>query len=148
MDYDLLAGVAAIGLVILYYLIHIISKQVTAYNFSRANGCKSPVRLPQWERIIGIGFLMNLRKATKEKCRLERNFERHEKIGDTFTCTLMGNYVAITRDPEVMKAVLSTQFKDFGLGGRYKTFKDLLGRGIFTADGAYWEHSRVSDLII
>ncbi|KAK2012508.1 cytochrome P450 [Colletotrichum eremochloae] len=48
-----------------------------------------------------------------------------------------------TIDPANMKAVLANNFKDFDLGERrIKQFKPLLGNNIFTADGAFWEHSR------
>lgn len=39
--------------------------------------------------------------------------------------------------------MLSTQFNDFETGDwRYQVFKPVLGRSIFTSDGAFWEHSR------
>lgn len=37
-----------------------------------------------------------------------------------------------TIDPENVKAVLATNFKDFGLGQRQRAFGPLLGQGIFT----------------
>ncbi|GME24196.1 n-alkane-inducible cytochrome P450 [Neofusicoccum parvum] len=47
-----------------------------------------------------------------------------------------------TIDPENVEAILSTQFKEFGLGVRRATFFPLLGDGIFTQDGRAWKHSR------
>ncbi|KAK1980105.1 cytochrome P450 [Colletotrichum cereale] len=48
-----------------------------------------------------------------------------------------------TIDPANIQAVLANKFKDFDLGARrIKQFKPLLGNSIFTADGAFWEHSR------
>lgn len=39
--------------------------------------------------------------------------------------------------------MLATQFKDFETGKRrYDQFKPFIGRSIFSADGAFWEHSR------
>lgn len=37
-----------------------------------------------------------------------------------------------TIDPENVKALLATNFKDFGLGIRLDAFGPLLGQGIFT----------------
>jgi hypothetical protein len=37
-----------------------------------------------------------------------------------------------TIDPENVKALLATNFKDFGLGQRLDAFGPLLGEGIFT----------------
>ena len=48
-----------------------------------------------------------------------------------------------TVEPENLKTMLAVNFKDYGLGDRRKTaFIPFLGRGIFTTDGAAWQHSR------
>lgn len=48
-----------------------------------------------------------------------------------------------TIEPENIKTILATSFKDFDLGPiRHASFNPLLGDGIFTLDGAAWEHSR------
>lgn len=57
---------------------------------------------------------------------------------------MLGRNFINTCDTEIVKAILATNFKDFGLGTRQLSFGPLLGRGIFTTDGAQWEHSRVS----
>ncbi|ATY60336.1 cytochrome P450 family [Cordyceps militaris] len=51
--------------------------------------------------------------------------------------------VLFTAEPENIKAILATSFKDFSLGdNRIGNFKPLLGDGIFASDGKKWEHSR------
>ncbi|VVT46316.1 uncharacterized protein SAPINGB_P001153 [Magnusiomyces paraingens] len=55
---------------------------------------------------------------------------------------LMGSFFVMTMDPENIKAVLATQFKDFGHARRYKYFFPLLGDGAFTLDGPGWQHTR------
>ncbi|KAK1579249.1 cytochrome P450 [Colletotrichum navitas] len=64
--------------------------------------------------------------------------------GTTFSRPgLFGPTEVYTIDPANIKAVLANNFKDFDLGPRrIKQFKPLLGHSIFTADGAFWEHSR------
>lgn len=48
-----------------------------------------------------------------------------------------------TADPQNIKAVLATQFEDFGKGQLFHdTWKQLLGDGIFSTDGAQWQASR------
>lgn len=48
-----------------------------------------------------------------------------------------------TIEPENLQAMLATQFHDFGVGQRrYTTFAPLIGKTIFSSDGAFWEHSR------
>ncbi|CAK9439969.1 uncharacterized protein LODBEIA_P40690 [Lodderomyces beijingensis] len=50
--------------------------------------------------------------------------------------------IVFTIDPENIKAVLATQFNDYGLGTRHAHFLPLLGDGIFTLDGSGWKDSR------
>ncbi len=54
-----------------------------------------------------------------------------------------GNAMYLTADPANLQAMLATQFQDFETGKRrYDVFKPLIGRSIFSTDGAFWEHSR------
>nr|AIY55343.1 cytochrome P450 monooxygenase CYP52-N2 [Wickerhamiella domercqiae] len=54
----------------------------------------------------------------------------------------LGTWVVDTRDPENIKAVLSTKFNDFSLKDRGIRLRQVIGDGIFTQDGAPWKHSR------
>ncbi|KAF2397411.1 cytochrome P450 [Trichodelitschia bisporula] len=48
-----------------------------------------------------------------------------------------------TMEPRIVQAALATQFKDFETGERRAAqFGAMLGRSIFTSDGAFWAHSR------
>ena len=49
----------------------------------------------------------------------------------------------ITADHEIIKAVLATQFNDFGKGETFnRQFHDFLGDSVFTTDGKEWHDSR------
>ncbi|KAK5080963.1 hypothetical protein LTR05_008280 [Lithohypha guttulata] len=51
--------------------------------------------------------------------------------------------VIMTADPENIKAVLTTQFADYGKGEQFhKEWNDFLGDSIFTTDGKLWSDSR------
>lgn len=78
----------------------------------------------------------------KEKKLLPGGMKRFDEVGNTYSAITMGRPVILTREPENVKAILATNFKDFGIGARYKVMGALLGKGIFTSDGALWEHSR------
>lgn len=55
----------------------------------------------------------------------------------------VGQRVILTAEPENIKAILATQFKDYGKGEQFqKDWNDFLGHGIFATDGAYWHDSR------
>ena len=57
--------------------------------------------------------------------------------------TFDGNVLLSTVEPANMQAMFATQFKDFDVGQRrYDAFSPLIGRSIFSSDGASWEHSR------
>lgn len=62
---------------------------------------------------------------------------------NTFTQSVLGQKVIVTRSPQNMKAALSTQFDDFGIGPRRAAFRPLLGNGVFAADGHQWKDSRM-----
>jgi len=136
--------IAVIGLVAVFASRRI-SSYISAARFSKAHGCKPVPKLPQWERIVGYGVFTEQKEAVKNKRLMITNQKRYEKMGLTWDLSVMGNIITNTIDPENIKAVLATNFKDFGLGQRLESFGALLGRGIFTSDGAHWEHSRVSD---
>ncbi|OAK94012.1 cytochrome P450 52A11 [Phaeosphaeriaceae sp. SRC1lsM3a] len=55
----------------------------------------------------------------------------------------VGERVILTADPENIKAILATQFKDYGKGEAFrKDWFTFLGNGIFTTDGQLWHNSR------
>ena len=71
-----------------------------------------------------------------------------------------GLRIIFTADPENIKAVLATQFNDYGKGARFnKDWHEFLGDSIFSTDHEQWHDSRqlirpqfikdrVSDLVV
>lgn len=66
----------------------------------------------------------------------------HSSGGLTGRAQIAGQVQVMTVDPENVKSILATNFKDYSLGQRYPAFKPLLGDGIFTLSGEGWKHSR------
>lgn len=65
------------------------------------------------------------------------------RINNAFNETMV-----ITSDPENVQALLATRFHDFDLGPqRHQMFEELLGHGIFTAEGEAWAHYRRSHVL-
>ncbi|KAH6644401.1 cytochrome P450 alkane hydroxylase-like protein [Boeremia exigua] len=55
----------------------------------------------------------------------------------------IGQRVILTAEPENIKAILATQFKDYGKGEQFrKDWHAFLGNGIFTTDSTLWHNSR------
>lgn len=51
--------------------------------------------------------------------------------------------IVFTTDPDNIKAMLATQFSDFGKGEPFhEEWSDFLGDSIFTTDGSQWHDSR------
>lgn len=63
--------------------------------------------------------------------------------GYTGEVSLAGHRIIFTSEPENIKAILATQFEDYGKGeGFHQEWKDFLGDSIFTTDGDLWHASR------
>jgi hypothetical protein len=123
---------------------------ISVARFKRKHGCKPEKQLPQLERIIGIGYFPMQKEASKNRRLLALAKERYDTYGLTWSLKLMGTrFCEIIPSPyivdvnlrgfpdntievENVKAVLATNFKDFGLGQRQASFDPLLGKGIFT----------------
>ncbi|TGO52447.1 hypothetical protein BCON_0141g00190 [Botryotinia convoluta] len=128
--------------IIAAFLFNRITKYISARRFQTEHGCKPVHRVPQRERIIGWDMYKIQVNSSKQKIRLKTGFERYRDNGHTFVLSMMGFNFYNTIEPENIKTLLSIKFKDYDLGGRRVAFAPLLGEGIFTTDGAQWEHSR------
>jgi cytochrome P450 len=135
---------SVLGFLVAYFLYGKISLYLVRRKFIRENDCKPPPPLPQSERILGLGILLENARNSREKRFLRAIYERFNRMGvTTFTASVAGESFISTIEPENIKHVLALQFKDFDIGyKRHRAFYPLLGNGIFTTDGALWEHSR------
>lgn len=75
---------------------------------------------------------------------LETNHIRFQQNNTrTLKLQILHRKFVMTIEPENLKAMMATSFKDFNLADNRKdAFIPLLGRGIFTTDGPAWQHSR------
>jgi cytochrome P450 len=124
-------------------------------------GCKPPRRLNQSKALFGLDFIFDFVSAARSHRALEHLRNLHEKYDYTFAANVLGDTFfhtvralshhktsssvdeAVQSEPENIKALLSSQFDDFGLGWkRHRDFSPFLGDGIFTVDGPAWKHSR------
>ena len=94
----------------------------------------------------GLSLLFKTLKMSKAYKNLEmwrQIFPSPDRTGATAETRLMGRRILFTIDPENIKAILATQFGDFGKGAPFhREWKDFLGDSIFTTDGALWHGSR------
>lgn len=61
----------------------------------------------------------------------------------TVECAMGGQRMIFTADADNIRAILATQFGDYGKGEPFhEDWKDFLGDSIFTTDGQQWSESR------
>lgn len=136
---------------VLFYVIYYIYWELTVGASRRRiiqeHGCK-PIRpFPELETpsnsLVGWKLLSQTLAAYKKHQLLQRSVERFGRLGNTIRTKVLFKHMVMTIEPENLKTVLATKFKDWNLPDvRKSAFVPLLGHGIFTTDGAAWQHSR------
>ena len=123
----------ALGLFIAYYLI----KYRDNVPGTHRKNLPGPRGLP----LIG-NLIMFLRTPMNQISQMHDRF--HEKYGDTWTVTLpgAGRHIMVN-NPEALEHVLKTNFWAYEKGEILQdSMADLLGNGIFGADGNLWKWQR------
>ena len=106
------------------------------------NSCEDLVKYPHKD-VFGFDFIWNTVQAVRSKHYLEINQHLHRVHGSTFYTTLLGSVTVHTIEPENIKSITSTNFKNYGIDiGRKDALRPRLGQSILISDGAQWEHSR------
>ncbi|RDL40847.1 putative cytochrome P450 [Venustampulla echinocandica] len=135
-----------LGSVLVYIVVNLLQWAIIARRrslFARKHGCKPAPRYPHRDP-IGLDVSLENLKMSKQGGFLEFATKRFQIVGaNTFKIMLLGEHFFVTREPENMKAILATQFKDFSFSpSRKEALGDIFGHGIFTTDGKEWEASR------
>jgi hypothetical protein len=135
----------AVGCFLSWICISWITTAIEARRFSKLHKCKPPAKLAQKDPILGLDVLKVVKENADNRKTLYSNYQRSITSCRTMTLKLMGRTITSTCEPENVKAILATNFKDFAVGPRLSALGQLMGSGIFTTDGNHWEHSRVSN---
>ncbi|KAF8918955.1 cytochrome P450 monooxygenase pc-3 [Mucidula mucida] len=65
------------------------------------------------------------------------------RYGNIFALDIFSEKRIVTMEPEHVKAILATQFNEFGKGPlQLSQWRDLLGTGVFTSDSDMWKFHR------
>jgi len=109
----------------------------------KQKGCEAPTRFPSKDPFFGIDTIYDALRAVGSKTFLSEKRAHYERYGNTFSSRLSTLSVISTIEPENIRTVLSTAFKDFVVGApRRNAFAPVLVNSILVADGTQWEHSR------
>jgi hypothetical protein len=134
----------ALGVFLVYKIVVSTYRNKKFRLFKKKKGCQDAIDLSGsfpygFERINRI---RNLRKSGEDV--LDDILGAEFKTANTFEMTMMeGSRLLTTIEPANVQAMLATQFSDYETGKmRHNQFWPVLGRSIFSSDGAFWEHSR------
>src|SRR5690242_4271284 len=95
------------------------------------HGCRAPPT-PAESDPFGLKDIRESTEAYHSKTLLQRTCAQYDRYGKTYTSRFMTQKVIHTIEPENIKAVLSTNFYDYGVGWRRKhAFRPLLGDSLF-----------------
>lgn len=135
----------ALTLVVVYGLGLWVVSFIQVRAFKRQMGCKPATPWGQLDPILGLDQFRVFKQKALDRKALEGLTQRYLTTRrHTLTLRVMAQPLIMTCEPENVKAILALKFNDFGLGTRVRAMGRLLGHGIFTTDGAHWEHSRAS----
>jgi hypothetical protein len=111
---------------------------------ARKHGCKPAASYPHIDPIFGLDSLYRSIKAIRRGHLMDEFDSLFKKINggvDTYSSVLLGSRNVHTIDPENVKAILRTNWKDYGHSAPRKAAFGYFGKGIFTAEGPEWEIS-------
>ncbi|KAJ3497087.1 hypothetical protein NLG97_g2163 [Lecanicillium saksenae] len=126
------------------YLLNLLWVRVSNRILTQRAGCK-PAHVRPSRYPLGIDTLTRTITAIKKNDRQNDDVAVYEEMGcpSTWIENILGGWYHTTVDPENIKAMLATQFKDFELGSlRSNQLGPLVGHGIFTSDGKDWQEQR------
>ncbi|KAE8448807.1 hypothetical protein EG329_008809 [Mollisiaceae sp. DMI_Dod_QoI] len=143
---SLSSGVAISLLLLIIY--KIISSKLKFRKYledSARLGC-APAPTLHSNNLLGTSRLRESIKATKEDRGPQYVVSAMNEVGPhihTVRVPILDYELLVTRDPENVKAMFSTQTSEYDISAtRSSAFMPLLGEGIFTSTGAQWKHSR------
>jgi len=111
----------------------------------RLHGTLPALVYPHADPVLGIDWLRLMTGALRRNAVLETWHELFMRsVGQTFWHLSIGSWMIMTNEPENVKALLSTQFDAWPIGGtRQKTTQLALGpHAIFSANGKEWADAR------
>lgn len=136
------------GALTVFYIFYTLVNRLALWrhrqSIQRQTGALDAVRYPQRDRLFGLDMFSANIKALREQRFLETTAQRFQTVGvNTFQFLVLGRRLYTTIEPENLKTIQAVDHKKWSLGTRRKTaFQPLFGEGIFTTDGAAWQHSR------
>mmetsp|Transcript_43301 Transcript_43301/g.92688 ORF Transcript_43301/g.92688 Transcript_43301/m.92688 type:complete len:501 (-) Transcript_43301:215-1717(-) len=91
-----------------------------------------------------LGNMLQISGYVRDFAYHEKMLEAHKKHGKTFVVLLpFTPPIVNTTDPKIVEHILKTNFDNYPKGEWFREMlEELLGQGIFNADGEIWHHQR------
>jgi cytochrome P450 len=124
-----------------YYIVTSISLYLSRRKFRAENACQS-ITNHYPSKWFGINFITDAAKSHGQHRYLDSLTDNFRNFGYTHEVRALGGTSVWTIEPENIKAMLTSKFKDYSLGNRPAVMGPLLGHGVFITDGEEWSHSR------
>lgn len=124
----------ALSMLLIVFISIIVRKiylSVQSRRLAKSLGCEPAVDASSDP--LGLIFFLKLDKAAREGTRIQFHDSLYKRYGPTLGQKIPVAELLLTCDPENIKAILATQFHDFGLNFRSTAFRPLLGHGIFNS---------------
>lgn len=134
----------AVASFVIYRLVASSLRERAFQRFAREHKCQTPLDTTKtWPQTLAqLKRLSNTRTSGEDL--IDDIIVRQYDDANTYTHrNFDGSWSVATAEPANLQAMLGTQFKDYATGERrYQALAPVLGRSIFSSDGAFWEHSR------
>ena len=128
---------------VLAYVVRESTKHYSYKTASRTNGCSTPSKYPHKDPILGLDLFFNIVHSIKKGNTIVPDMRRFAEFGKTYQAKSWGSTILFTMDSGIMQTMFTSAFDNFGVASlRYGPSVPLLGSGIFTTDGAQWDHSK------
>ncbi|KAF2435579.1 cytochrome P450 alkane hydroxylase [Tothia fuscella] len=132
---------SAILAFVIYRISRVIRERKNDHAIAESHGCLPAPRL-QNQRPFGVDRLEQIFRADTESRLMELFLFHFRQTGSTLEQVFLGTKAFDTIEPANLEALLSTNFKDIGMGPRRDITFPMFGDGIFTQEGSAWKHSR------
>jgi cytochrome P450 len=130
------------GFVIFYYVSRFLSNAAVDVKV-RKLGARAPVRTSYFPYGLDMLYQVMTYMLRDESLELWQKMMKDYGKGGYTVEAGSGERVILTADPENIKAILATQFKQYGKGEKFRLeWFPFLGNGIFAVDGDMWHSSR------
>ena len=109
----------------------------------RLHGCAPPPKLPQIDPIFGLDTIFKAVSSLRNNKRSASLRQQFSTYGTTYQSQFYNTTKIFTIAPQNLQSVFSNDFASWGVAPlRLFFFGPFIGKGIMTADGPFWAHSR------